>query len=341
MKHKQQIPVEPLEACLREQYGVQSVTVEFLPLGLDSNAGVYRVEDREGDRYLLKVKSGSLYAPGCLVPRYLHDQGITAVVAPIPTTSQSLWVPLAGGCVILYPFLDGDTNWTGMTSEQWLEVGSVFRRIHQTVLPPEVLAELRRESFDPSEYARWVDSVERQHLPRRANSSTSAEALRALWVKERPRTHELLAALTRLGAALRGRYLPYGICHADLHPANILRDLQGRVHVIDWDDVMLAPKERDLIFVKTSADDPDFLPGLPSYFDGYGGKEIDWIALSYFRFERVIQEWIAVVDDVLLRNDLEEDARADAVTLIETVLSEGGEFDAAVAAAGHLPRDLA
>jgi spectinomycin phosphotransferase len=340
MKHKQLISVEQLEACLREQYGLHSVVVEFLPLGLDSNAGVYCVEARQGDRYLLKVKSGSLYAPGCLIPRHLHDQGITAVVAPIPTSSHTLWVPLADGNVILYPFLDGDTNWTGMTSEQWLAVGAIFRRIHQTVVPPAELAELRRESFDPGEYARWVDSVERQYLPTPGNARTSAEALRALWVKERPRTHELLAALTRLGAALRGRHLPYGICHADLHPANLLRDVQGRVHVIDWDDVMLAPKERDLIFVKTSADDPDFLPGLPSYFDGYGGQDLDWIALSYFRYERVIQEWIAVVDDVFLRKDLEEDARADAVELIERVLAEGGEFDAAFAAATHLPPDL-
>jgi spectinomycin phosphotransferase len=111
--------------------------------------------------------------------------------------------------------------------------------------------------------------------------------------------------------------------------------------VIDWDDVMLAPKERDFIFLKTSADDPDFLPGLPPYFDGYGGKEINWIALSYFRYERVLQEWVAAVDDVFLQQDREEEARADAVELLETVLSPGGELDAALAAAAHLPPDLA
>jgi spectinomycin phosphotransferase len=159
-------------------------------------------------------------------------------------------------------------------------------------------------------------------------------------VKERPRTHDLLAVLIRLGAARQGQNLPYGICHADLHPANLLRDSEGFPHVIDWDDVMLGPKERDLIFVKTSSDDPDFVPGLPSYFDGYGEMEIDWIALSYFRYERVIQEWMAAVDDVFIRKDLEEDARADAVELLETVLSTGGEYDAAVAAASHLPRHL-
>jgi spectinomycin phosphotransferase len=341
MKHKQPVPIEQLRACLREQYDLHSVALDFLPLGLDSNAGVYRVEDRHGDRYLLKVKSGPLYAPGCLVPRYLYDQGVTAVVAPIPTSSHILWKPISDWNIILYPFLDGDTSWTGMTSEQWFEVGSIFQRIHQMVLPAGGFAGLRRETFDPGQYARWIDTVESRHLHTADGAGVSAEALRALWVKERSRTHGLLARLTRLGAALRGRDLPYGICHADLHSANLLRDPEGSVHVIDWDDVMLAPKERDLIFVKTSADDPDFLPGLPSYFDGYGDMEIDWSALSYFRYERVMQEWMAVVADVFLRKDLEEDARADAVELLETVLSGGGEFDAAVAAASHLPPDLA
>jgi spectinomycin phosphotransferase len=341
MKHKQQVPVEQLEASLSEAYDLHDVTLDFLPLGLDSNAGVYRVEDRQGDRYLLKVKSGPLYMPGCLVPRYLHDQGITAVVAPIPTSGQSLWAPLANWSLIVYPFLDGDTNWIGMSSEQWFEVGSVFRRIHQIALPTGGFAGMRRETFDPSGYARWIETVESRHLPTAGEADASVDALRALWVKERPRTHDLLAALTRLGATKQGQNPLYGICHADLHPANLLRDPQGFTHVIDWDDVMLAPKERDLIFVKTSSDDPDFLPGLPSYFDGYGEMEIDWIALSYFRYERVIQEWMAAVDDVFIRKDLEEDARADAVELLEAVLSAGGEFDAAVAAASHLPPDLA
>jgi spectinomycin phosphotransferase len=36
----------------------------------------------------------------------------------------------------------------------------------------------------------------------------------------------------------------------DLHPRNLIRDHAGKVFVIDWDEVMLAPKERDFIFVR-------------------------------------------------------------------------------------------
>lgn len=37
------------------------------------------------------------------------------------------------------------------------------------------------------------------------------------------------------------------VCHADIHPFNILRTANGFV-MIDWDGMMLAPRERDTMF---------------------------------------------------------------------------------------------
>jgi spectinomycin phosphotransferase len=119
MREQPRIPENHLRACLQEQYDFYPITLDFLPLGLDYNAGVYRVVSEQGTAYLLKVKSGSLYEPSCLVPRYLSDQGITSVVAPIPTKNNTLWTRLENWTVIVYAFLDGDTSWTGMTDEQW------------------------------------------------------------------------------------------------------------------------------------------------------------------------------------------------------------------------------
>ena len=110
--------------------------------------------------------------------------------------------------------------------------------------------------------------------------------------------------------------------------------------VIDWDEVMLAPKERDFIFVKASSADSEALPGTPAFFQGYGQTEIDWIALTYYRYERVVQDLIAFAQDVFFRDDLGEGAKADAVQLFHAILAEGGEIDAASQASAHLPSDL-
>ena len=90
MREQPAIPEEHLQACLRDQYGLIAVIVEFLPLGHDYDAGVYHVVSRQGRAYVLKVTSRLLYKPSCLVPAYLRDQGITSIVAPVRTTSDAL-----------------------------------------------------------------------------------------------------------------------------------------------------------------------------------------------------------------------------------------------------------
>ena len=166
MREPPNIPEERLRACLQDEYDLSPVTLEFLPRGRDYNAGVYRVVSEQGTAYLLKVTARSLYEPSCLVPRYLRDQGIISVVAPIPTKNRVLWTKLVDWTVIVYPFIDGDSSLMGMTNEQWKEVGSIFKRIHQVPLPPEGFPSLRTETFDPTEYARWMHAFETQYLIR-------------------------------------------------------------------------------------------------------------------------------------------------------------------------------
>ena len=317
MREQPKIPEEQLRACFQDQYDLYPVTLEFLPLGLDYNAGVYRVVSEQGTAYLLKVTSRSLYEPRCLVPRYLKDQGITSVVAPVPTRSGALWTQLEEWTVIVYPFIDGDTSLTGMMNEQWKEVGTIFKRIHQVMLPPFGFESLQKETFDPTEYAQWVRTFEAQHLYSRHDGSGSSRALRADWVAHQSTIHTVVTSLEKLAGVLQRRAGPYVICHADLHAANLLRDHAGHVFVIDWDEVMLAPKERDFIFVRE--------PQAAAFWEGYGRTEIDWVALTYYLWERVIQDVIVNAQDVCFREDLGEETKADIAQMFDEYLLEGGD----------------
>src|SRR5713101_6735094 len=146
--------------------------------------------------------------------------------------------------------------------------------------------------------------------------------LRALWRAHQSTIHTGVASLEKLAEVLQSRTLPYVISHADLHPANLLRDHAGHVYVIDWDEVMLAPKERDFIFVRE--------PQAGAFFQGYGQREIDWMALTYYLWERVVQELIEDARDVCFRDDWAEETRADAARLFHEILAEeGGTIDAA------------
>jgi spectinomycin phosphotransferase len=124
MREPPSIREECLRACLQDQYDLVPVVFEFLPLGHDYEAGVYRVVSGQGSEYLLKVTSRLLYEPSCLVPAYLPDQRIISIVAPVPTISGALWTQLGEWTVILYPWINGESSLTGMTNIQWKEVGS-------------------------------------------------------------------------------------------------------------------------------------------------------------------------------------------------------------------------
>jgi spectinomycin phosphotransferase len=315
MREPPRITEEDLRACLQDQYELSPVTLTFLPLGHDYDAGIYRVESEQGTAYALKVTSRPLYEPRCLVPHYLSDQGIASVVAPIPTRSGALWTQISDWTLIVYPWISGESSLTGMTDEQWKQVGTIFQRIHQVRLSPGGFASLRQETFDPTEYVQWVRAFETQHGHTQGRGA-SQRALRSCWVAHQSTIHTVVTSLEKLAGVLQSRSLPLVICHADLHARNLIRNRAGQVFVIDWDEVMLAPKERDFLFVRP--------PHADAFFQGYGQAQIDWVALTYF-----------------LWDDWGEESRAEAVQLLDVILAEDrGHIDAAYQASAHLLRDL-
>ena len=51
MREPPRISEEDLRACLQDQYDLSPVTLTFLPLGHDYDAGMYRVESEQGTAY--------------------------------------------------------------------------------------------------------------------------------------------------------------------------------------------------------------------------------------------------------------------------------------------------
>ena len=49
--------------------------------------------------------------------------------------------------------------------------------------------------------------------------------------------------------ALETRFPDFIVCHFDIHAGNILIDDDGSLYIVDWDDPILAPKERDLMYI--------------------------------------------------------------------------------------------
>ena len=162
----------------------------------------------------------------------------------------------------------------------------------------------------------------------RQGESETEHALRESWVQNQSIIHTAMTFLEKLAAVLQSQSFQHVICHADLHPANLIRE-DANVFVIDWDEVMLAPKERDFIFIKE--------PQADAFWEGYGKREINWLLLSYYLWERVIQDVIVNAQDVCFRDDLGEETKADIAKLFQDYMMDGeNEVAAAYEASAHL-----
>ncbi len=321
---------EPLPELLGAVYDLVVAKITFLPLGLDSSAAVYRVDLADGTCRFLKSRSGAINEAGLRVPHLLQRQGVPKVVAPIPTRDGTLWTCAGQWSLILYPFVDGASGMdAGLHERQWEAYGVALRHIHAAPLSPEIVGLLRRETYTPRD-APLLRQVDRALLRGGVAGQPFLETLAAFWGERRSEILQLLERAETLGGALQRRNLPLVICHADMHTGNVLRDGDEQVWIVDWDEVMLAPKERDLMFVIRGIGAGLVEPEQEAWcLKGYGPTVIDAAALTYYRYAWAVADIAAFGAEALLREDLGADTRAAAVDWLRSLFAPGNIVDIA------------
>jgi spectinomycin phosphotransferase len=344
MREDPGLDVGRISASIEAYHGPRVVSGTFLPLGYDPSAAVYEVASLDGTSYFLKVRFGPVHEPGLLVPRALIDLGIPNVLAPLPTLSSELWCPLGdhpGYSAVLYPFVRGESAMVaGLTDDQWREFGSTLRDVHASSLGERLRGRLPVETFSlPS--AALVRRI--LALLDEAKFEGAAARLAEFWRDHAGRIRRMLARTEALGSSLQTRPFEHVLCHADIHAANILVGDDGRLHLIDWDGPLVAPRERDLLFVVGSKIARAVEPreeGL--FFEGYGPVEIDPEALIYYRYERIIEDIGEIGRSVFLDPGLDERAREEEAGVAMSFFAPGGMVDLAetvapVGAGGRAP----
>jgi spectinomycin phosphotransferase len=169
------------------------------------------------------------------------------------------------------------------------------------------------ESFRAhQETARRVLQAARASWPRGSHQADLAGLIGSKLVQIR----RIMRAARELGQRARQRKLPHGICHADIHGANILAGPDGRLFVIDWDGMLLAPPERDLIFWHNA-------PEWPEIAAAYGlAGELDRELIAYYGHEWVVQE-IADFGENVFFLPLAEEQKADSLDEFRRLFEPG------------------
>ncbi len=333
-----------ISAAVRRHYDLALTTLTFLPLGLDVQAWAYRATTADGRTLFLKLRQGSIHEAALRVPRYLVDHGATHVVAPLPTRAQRLWGEVAGFTFTLSPFIEGVTGMAhGMQRDQWIAFGAALSELHAMPLAPELVRDVPREAFTLTQLfqrlrqAPWTAVV--TALDALGAASAAADpALHALaiwWQAQRPLVLALADRFTALGEQLRAQRPPLVLCHADIHPNNLLIDVDGRLWMVDWDEVLLAPKECDLMMgVGGLGNYPAGLRETAWFLQGYGSTAVDPIVLAYYRHARALGD-IGANAEQILQPAASEAAKHAAMQRLRLLFAPG--YIVSQARQRHLP----
>ena len=284
---------------LESHYAIRVRGLEFLPVGNDQRAWAYRVEAGEG-AFFLKLRKGGTRPASLISPYDLKTQGIEQVVAPLATISGALLATGFGYDFILYPFIAGKSAWRmSISLSQWRDWGAIMRRIHSCALSPEAREAAEREVFG----VKWQTTINRvEDALRRGDfhGSVATEAAR-VWGNQAEEIQRCRRRYRELGALLAADPPPFALCHADIHTANIIIDSQGEIRIVDWDETLMAPKERDLMFF---VDDGHDAREFEAFFAGYDGGAINWLALAYYKYDWVVQEFGDYGERIFLSHEI-------------------------------------
>lgn len=324
MKFEPVLDKPALMETIRQVYGYPVSALTFVPEGM---VGFHYIADcNDGKRFFVTVLGNTYLATLqtnrldfiLAVTRSLYERGLfIAQPAVCRTLDGMLKANFQGQPLIIYDFIEGNN-----LGEAW-------------PYPPKVLtglgrltAQLHGSSVD---IGRDGPYFEQFHLPFEETLLASLVELEKVSDEARPgkvelreiilpRREALLHLLTRLhdlGGISRALNPPLVLVHTDMTPNNILRSPQGELFIVDWEGVMLAPAEHDLIIFAGKG----FAPLLTAYYRAGGEPCLHPELFAYYFYRRNLEDITDFIISILHENTTAEEDRFELDLLISDCLS--------------------
>lgn len=286
--------------CLRAYYSLEIVTLEPLSLGADRNASLYKAESADRGVYFVKVRRGPFANAYIKVMSLLHQAGIKEIIPPIRTKNGGQVGQMGDCTLIVYPFIEGQSGFDrALSDQQWIQLGKTLRQIHEIKVPKAVQKHIRLEDFSP----KWRDAAHLLYTRVNGETDEVGAKFREFLKERRGVVERLLNRAEHLNKQLGAQSFPFVLCHSDLHAGNLLLGQEDIFYLIDWDDPIMAPKERDLMFIGGGVGNVWNRPHEEAlFYEGYGKPELNQLLLAYYRHERILEDIVEYAEELLSQN---------------------------------------
>ncbi|HXF28256.1 MAG TPA: phosphotransferase, partial [Chlamydiales bacterium] len=292
-------------SCLNTNYGIDVATLTSLPVGADMNASVYKAQALDQTSYFVKLKRGHHHDISVVIVELLHDAGIGQIIPPIKTIHGQPIQRIEGCSLVVYPFIEGQDGFSrNLTDNQWLTLGKALRQVHEIDVPLSIQNRIRREAYSPQ----WRKAVRSLYMHIEAEPIGDEIAIKLLqFMKENALViGRLVDRAEQLGQKLQdtspeNQSLQFVLCHSDIHGGNVLMDRNDTIYIVDWDEPIMAPKERDLMFIDGGVGNVWNKPHEETlFYKGYGKTEVHSTSLAYYRHERIVEDIALICQELLL-----------------------------------------
>ena len=308
MIEKQSLSDQRIIDCLNTDYGIKVATLTSIPLGADMDASVYKAQSHDQQSYFIKLKRSHHHDIGAIIQLLLHDAGIQQIISPVKTKHGQTTQSLDDYTLVVYPFIEGKDGFSrNLTNDQWVTLGKALRQVHEFHLPPLIKNQIKRESYSP----KWREAVRSIYTHIDAEPRIPDDiALKLLtFMKERRGIiQRLVDRAEQLGKKIQQQSPEFVLCHSDIHGGNVLIANDGTLYIVDWDQPIIAPKERDLMFIGGGIANVWNNPHEEElFYKGYGKTEINREILAYYRHERIVEDIALYSQQLLLATDGSKD----------------------------------
>ena len=341
LEYKKEIPAKII-SIVENEYGIKIHSAEQLFLGADKDTFAYKINTKKNSEYFLKIRTGEFSEAAIVIPYLLSGEIGRHIIAPVKTADNKLFLKTPDYTVILYPFINGKSGReTDLSEAQWIEFGKTMRKIHDFKLPKKDKdyfhnkLNIPREKFDSS----WIEELKTIMNGLRRIHTEDQYVKQFIDMLENRRTviNELMLRAEELLHKTDKTKIRYRLRHAEIHAANLLVT-EDDFYIVDWDTVIMAPKERDLMFIgggvagkwNTAKESDLFYKG---YFVFYGnGKrgEINRTILDYYRYIRIIEDMVVYYGQFFAEN-VSEKNRASITERVDSSFWPGGVVEMAIA----------
>ena len=210
-----------------------------------------------------------------------------------------------------------------MPKQQWCEFGRALKQFHTSNIPANLTSNIQNDNFSP----RWRDTLKMilERIETEIFNDPVAIDLADFLKSKKSETLEMLKRAERLAQMLGNEHLEFILCHSDIHGYNLLIDNYGALYIVDWDSLVFAPKERDLMFIGGGHGDSGYTPQEEEtmFYEGYGQTNINRNAIAYYRYDRIFNDMAEDCGLIFSSDEGQEDRKGALEDLKSTFLPMG------------------